>query len=62
MDSYFQITTEFPLKGAGCVCPGGKTRLLVENAKRQFRAELFFFFFKPWQLQRVKNPVGGCIL
>lgn len=43
MDSYFQVTTEFPLKGAGWVCPGAKTRLLVENAKRQFRAELFFF-------------------
>lgn len=62
MDSYFQITTEFPLKGADCVCPEGKTRLMVEDAKRQFRAELFFFFLKSWQLQLVKNPVGGCTL
>lgn len=41
-DSYFKITTNFPLKRAHYVCPKGKTRLMVKDAKRQFFTGIYF--------------------
>lgn len=40
-DSCFQKIVVFPLKRADHVHSGGKTRLMVKDAKRQFWTEIF---------------------